>query len=488
MADEIDTQAGTAVAEAPAEQVEKLDQSVEISDVGPCKKHIKVIIQRQAIDDRFDDKYTELVRSDTSQVNGFRPGKAPRKIIERRFKSSVEEQVRTEVLMASLEQLATENQISPLSAPDLDPSKLEIPDEGPFTYEFDVEVRPEFDLPAYKGLTLKRPVKTFTPADIKKERHRLLEPAGILVPKEGDDVRVDLDDYIVADVEIKDGDTVLNNLKEIRIKVEKQLALSDGLAEKFGKTLAGAKVGEERDVEIKLSESITSEAMRGKAINARFKINDIKVIRLPEMTPALLQEFGVRNEDQFEEVLEAVLNRRLEYIQRQSYRQQILSTIGDASKWDLPQDLLVRQSKKALQKRVMEMRSGGMTDEQIVGRRKVLEQDVIQSTALALREHFVLQKIAEVEKIEISEADIDEEIELIAARSDESPRKVRARLEKEDYIEALATELLERRALDLVLQNAVYEDVELKTEDEEGEVATMSEEAMPGSSDEAPQG
>ncbi len=73
-------------------------------------------MDRKAIDERFNEKYTELVRSDTSQVNGFRPGKAPRKIIERRFKSSVEEQVRKEVLMASLEQLATENQISPARA------------------------------------------------------------------------------------------------------------------------------------------------------------------------------------------------------------------------------------------------------------------------------------------------------------------------------------------------------------------------------------
>src|SRR5262249_25404267 len=137
-------------ATAVAEGADTLPQKVEISDVGPCKKHVKVTVERKAIDERFEEKFKELMKDASAQVNGFRPGKAPRKVVERRYKTSVAEQVRTEVLMASLEQLATENQISPLSPPDIDPEKLEIPEEGDFVYEFDVEVRPEFELPNYK--------------------------------------------------------------------------------------------------------------------------------------------------------------------------------------------------------------------------------------------------------------------------------------------------------------------------------------------------
>jgi len=478
MADDTTPAEGAPPTETAVAEGEQLVQTVEVSDVGPCKKHIKVTVQREQIDARFDEKYTELVKSDTSQVNGFRPGKAPRKVIERRFKSAVEEQVRTEVLMASLEQLATENQISPLAPPSLDPTKLEIPAAGPFIYEFDVEVRPEFELASYKGITLKRFVKTFTPEEIRVQERRLLEPDGQLVPKEGKDVRVAMEDYIIADVTILDGDKELNKLQEVRVRVEKQLALADGVADNFGKVLTGAKAGDERSVEIKIAESIDNPELRGKVVTAKFLIKDIKFVRLPELTPELLSQFGVRNEEQFQELIAAHLERRLEYINRQSYRKQVLNQVADASKWELPQDLLVRQSKQAMARRVMEMRSSGMSDEEIIGRRRKLEQDVIVSTANALREHFVLQKIAEVEKIEIEEADIDAEIERIAERSDESPRKVRARMEKEELIEALATELLERQALDLVLQNAVYEDVELKDKDEEGEVATISQPAL----------
>src|SRR5205807_6651847 len=101
------------------QEPEKLAQQVELKDVGPCKKHIKVTIDRDAIDKRFNAKFSELVTD--APVAGFRPGKAPRKIIERRFHKDVSEQVKAELMLASLEQLADDHDIAPLSPPDTDP-------------------------------------------------------------------------------------------------------------------------------------------------------------------------------------------------------------------------------------------------------------------------------------------------------------------------------------------------------------------------------
>ncbi len=466
---------------------ETLDQKVEISDIGPCKKHIKVTVERKQIDEIFDEKYTELVRSEQPQVRGFRPGKAPRKLIEKQYKEAVSDEVKTQVLMASLEQLADEQQISPLSPPDLDPSKIKIPDEGPFIYEFDIEVRPEFDLPDYKGLKIRRPIHTYTAAEQAREKKRLLERYGQLVPKEGDNPAVELDDYITADVEIKIRDRVLNKLQEVRVKVDQQLALSDGVAEDFGKTMVGAKAGDSRDVVIVLSQEVGNELLRGQSVNATFAIKDVKVIRPPELTRELLEEsFGVSTSDSFDELVSSLLDRRLEYTQRQEARKQVLEQIGASATWELPRDMLVRQARKTLARRVMEMKNSGMSEAQIQGRRRLLEQDVVASTSAALKEHFVLQKIAEVEKIEIEDDEIDAEIERIADQSGESPRKVKARLEKEDLIEALATDLLERKALDLILSSATYDDYPLTAEEQTehtSEVATVSAQAVPGEED-----
>ena len=176
--------------------------------------------------------------------------------------------------------------------------------------------------------------------------------------------------------------------------------------------------------------------------------------------------------------MQTVLERRLEYTQRQAARKQVLEKIAAAADWELPQDMLRRQARKTLQRRVMEMKNAGMSDEQIKGRRRLLEQDVLKSTAAALKEHFVLQKVAEVEKIEIEDEDLDAEIDRIADQSGESFRKVKARMEKEDLMEALATDLLERKALDLILASATYEDYEWKADEQGSEVATVEAGAL----------
>jgi trigger factor len=458
----------------------KLKQTVEITDVGPCKKHVKITVDRDAIDERFKEKFDELLKDRSAAVPGFRPGKAPRKFIERKFRPTVKEDVRREVLMASLQQLAEDSNISPLAPPELAPEDLELPETGPFVYEFDVEVRPEFDLPEYKGMKLRKPIHKFTDKDIKDEMRRILEPEGSLVPKEGKAVKVEPNDIIVGDLVTVDDGKELNKATEIRVRVEKRLALNDGVVENFAKQVVGAKVGETRELDVKLSEKVADQSLKGKTVKGRFTIKDIKVIRLPELTPDLLERYGVKTEGQLEELIASHLERNLEYQQRQFARQQILQQVAEKVKWDLPRDLLVRQATRTLQRRVMEMRSAGMTEQQIESRMTVLRQNVLQSTAVSLMEHFVLQKVAETEKIEIEDSDIDAEIQRIAAQSGESFRKVKAQMERDDLIEALATDLLERKALDVVLNNAVYEEFEIKPEEAEGEVATADAQAVPG--------
>ncbi|AWM41977.1 Trigger factor [Gemmata obscuriglobus] len=479
----------TAVAEAPGaeagEENGKLVQTVEIKDIGPCKKHVKVTVDRKAIDDRFNEKFTELTLSEEPQVRGFRPGKAPRKMIEKRYYTTVADEIKSQVLMASLEQLADEQAISPLSPPEFDPNLVNIPKEGPFVYEFDIEVRPEFDLPEYKGLKLRRPTHTYTAEEVANEKKRLLDPYGQIVPK--DSGVAELYDVISADVAISFQGKEINKLDEVQVKVEPQLALSDGVAADFGKTMAGAKSGDVRVVDITLSQETATEQLRGQTVQAQFTVKDVKTTRQPELTSDLLESaFGVSTPEAFTELVEAVLNRRLEYTQRRVAREQVLQQIAAAAAWELPQDMLRKQARKTLARKVMEMRNAGMSDEQIRGRSRILEQDVLKSTAEALKEHFVLQKIAEVEKIEIEEDDIDTEIDRIADQSGESPRKVRARLEKEDLMEAVAADLLERKALDLILGSATYEDYELNSEAQQGEVATVEQAVLPDAPAPAP--
>jgi trigger factor len=469
---------GAATATAPEAEGEKkkLQQQVDISDVGPCKKHIKVTVERGDVDSRLDAKYTELVSD--AQVHGFRPGKAPRKLVMRQFRKDVSDQVKAEVMLQSLEQLAEEYDIAPLSPPDLDPANIVIPDQGPLIYEFDVEVRPQFDLPNYKGLKLRRPVRTFTEADAADEERRLLSRYGQLIPKPEGNAQIG--DYLIGDLTVQDGNRKLGELKETTFHVERQIAFKDGVADRFAEQVKGTNPGQTRTIDIKLSDNAADPNLRGTTVQGVLEVKDVKSVRLPELTHDLLHQFGVHTPEQLRERIRVLLERRLEYQQRQSARQQVLEQITAAANWELPNDLLARQARAALGRRVMEMRAGGMSDEEIQGRLRLLQQDVLRSTALALKEHFVLQKIAEVEKIEVGDDDINEEIQRLAYEENESPRRVRARLEKEELLESLAIELTERKVLDLIFQHAEYEDVQIGPQEQEARVATVEGQAVPG--------
>jgi trigger factor len=455
----------------------KLQQTVDVRDIGPCKKHIRVSVSREDIDSRFADHFSELVKK--SAIRGFRPGKAPRRIIEKQFQREVGDQVKNEILMASLEQLGEDNDIAPLSQPNLQLDKIVIPREGPLVYEFDVEVRPEFDLPAYKGLKLERPVREFSDDDVAEARRRLLAEHSQVVPKEGG--AVEPGDIVVADVVVREGEQVIGTIPESNFGVEKQLSFKDGLAPRFGEQIKGAKAGDSRVVDVKLSTAAAS-GLGGKTVQATFNVKDVKTLRLPELSEEFLQEhFGFTTPAQLDEAIGVLLKRNLEHHQRRSARLQIIKQISESGKWELPQDLLMRQARKALNRRIMEMKSDGMSDEEINRQSRLLQQDILETTGLSLREHFVLQKVAEAEKFDVDEQDLNDEIERIAEQSGESPRRVRARLEKEDMLEALAAEMIERMSLDLILDSAEYTDVPMDREEEtQAPVATVEAQAVPG--------
>ena len=470
---------GTTAVETPPDEAAptKLRQEVTMKDIGPCKKHIRVVVNQEDIQGRMKDHFSKLAVD--SSLTGFRPGKAPRRLIEKRFFKDVSQQVKGEVLMASLEQLGEEHKVAPLSPPQIDPSKIELPKEGPLVYEFEVEVRPEFDLPPYEGLQLKRPVKTFTADDVGETRRRLLAEHGQIVPKENG--VVEIGDLVVADMNVLDGTTEVGKLEETTLRVERKLAFKDGIAHKFGEQVKGAKAGDTRTVDVQLAQSAAG-GLGGKLLHAKLLVKDIKTIRLPELTPEYCEtHFSVRSAEAVDELLRSVLERNLSHEQRRSARMQVMEAINASAHWDLPEDLLRRQARRAMSRRIMEMRADGMSDVEIQKRTRVLEQDILQMTAMTLKEHFVLQKIAEKEDIDVDEDDITAEIERMADQSEESPRKVRARLEKEDMMEALMAEMIERLALDHILESAIYEDVPLDAETTEADqISNVEEQAVPG--------
>jgi len=131
---------GATAGEEPAKP--KIDLEVEISQVGPCKKHVTIAIPRAEVTKQFEDSLGSMKRD--AKIPGFRPGHAPLSLIEKRFRKEVSDQVKTTLVMTALEQLDSDYKLKPITQPQLDVGAIKLPDEGPLTFELVVEVRPDF--------------------------------------------------------------------------------------------------------------------------------------------------------------------------------------------------------------------------------------------------------------------------------------------------------------------------------------------------------
>jgi trigger factor len=457
----------------------RLNMSVEIRDAGTCRKHVRVVIDRSDIDQRLEEKYRELVKD--AFVPGYRPGKAPRRLVEKRYAKEVADQVKSELLLQSLEQLTEDDRLQPISQPQFDPTRVELPAQGPLVYEFEVEVVPEFDLPEYKGLRLKRPVRTITEADVDQALQRLLRSRGQPVRKAGPAA---LGDLLVADIVFIADGKELNRARQVQVRLDPQLAFKDGLIADFGEKMAGIEAGQTRSVDLVLAQTLSDPHLRGRTIEARFHVHEVRQLQPADLNEEFLQRAGVSSKEELRQVLRRALELEVEQQQRKAARQQVTEYLIANAGWDLPPDLVARQARKTLQRMVLELQSAGYSEQEIRSRLVLLQQNALQVTQRALKEQFVLHKIAEVEKLDVDEEDVAREIERIADQTGESPRRVRARIEKEDLMEPLMTQILEAKALDLVLQHAVYEDVAYRPEEE---TEVVEEQAVPGATTELPE-
>jgi trigger factor len=413
-----------------------------------------VTISRDDIERYLDKAFGDMMP--TAAVPGFRVGRAPRKVVEHRFRDEVTEQVKSALLLDSLEQISKEERFTAISEPDFDLEAVEVPKDGPMTFEFTIEVRPEFDLPQWRGLKLNRPTRDFTDADIGEQLEQKLARYGQLVPFEGAAAE---GDYVSVNITSTAHGRQVSHVNEEVIRIRPTLSFRDARLEGFAKMMTGVRAGDRRTAEVTLSKDAPNVELRGQKVSLEFEVLDVKKLKLPELTPEFLQEIGsFDSEERLREAVRMNLQRQLEYQQQRIARAQISALLTKSADWELPPGLLQRQSARELERAVMELRRSGFSEAEIRARENQLRQNSAVATSTALKEHFILERIAEEESIDVDEGDYDKEIFLIAAQSGESPRRVRAQLEKRGLMDVLRNQIIERKVLELVQSEAQFKD------------------------------
>ena len=188
----------TAVAEIPYE--------ITVEDAGPATKKVHVKVPKEKVAEKIAEQFKELRQG--AHIPGFRKGRAPQKLIEKKFSADVKEQVRRTLISESYEQAIEQNSLQVLGEPEFDnPEAVKIEEDAPLNYSFTVEIQPDITLPELKGFKVKKPVIAITDEHVDQAMQNLREQQGALMPVE--DRGVEEKDYLIADVHVKDGENVL---------------------------------------------------------------------------------------------------------------------------------------------------------------------------------------------------------------------------------------------------------------------------------------
>ena len=449
--------AGQAIAEGAEENDSRMSLQVKISDVGACKKHVAVTVPEADISAIRDEALSDL--AEKAQVPGFRVGKVPRALLEKRFKTEISGDIKQKVLLASLEQLSDEYEIEPISEPRIDVDSLDIPESGDFHYEFEVEVRPDFELPDYAGIKINR--SSGEPTAEEYEAYKLQFLTSYAERLTTDDPAVS-GDSIICDMTFTHDGKVIREVSSQNLDLKPQLNFQDAVLDGFDKLMTGAKAGESRETTVMISLQSPVVEMRGEKVTVVFNVTEVQHLRVPEIDKEFCERLGASSEEELDGMLKSSVARQMEYQQRQETRRQVLDKITASADWDLPESLVRQQTENALRREILEMSQAGFTREQIMVRENQIRQDALVTTRQALKEHFVLDKIATKEGIECEQSDIDRELLMMSFQSGEPVRRIRARMVKSGMIDNLEAQLRERKAVDFILEKATFEEVPRK--------------------------
>jgi trigger factor len=454
--DEVVVEGDAAEAETTEEEV-KLNLTVEIKDIGPCRKHVSVTVPEADLVMLRNNSVDEF--SEQAEVPGFRIGRAPRSLLMKRFKNELSDQVKQKVLLQSLEQMSEENDIDPINQPEIDIESLDIPDSGDFSYEFDVEVRPDFNLPDYKHFTIDRPSGDVTEDEFTAFKNQFLDSYS---SHEKVERAAEPGDSLLCDIKfVHDGKMIREN-EDVPLQLRQSLRFQDAVIEDFDKLLKGVSSGDRKSTDVNISVQSSMVEMRGETVSVEFTVKEVRQNISPELDKEFLDRVNCENEADLDNQIRASLERQIEFQQRQSTREQVMGKITESADWDLPESLVRQQTENALRREVLEMSQAGFTREQIAARENEIRQNAIENTRKALKEHFVLDRIADEENIECEPADIDQELLMMSFQSGEPLRRIRARMVKSGMIDNMEAQLRERKAVDFILEHATFNDTKRK--------------------------
>jgi trigger factor len=450
----------------------------ELKEISPTQKQIDIEIEADAVRkvyDRVSDQYAK-----SANVPGFRPGHAPRGVVRTRFKDQIRTELLRELIPDAVQKAIAEHSLQPLGEPELNLENNEGLDqlgEKPITFNVNVDVLPEIKLGEYKGLEASRKTRPVKDEDVTRVVEQLRENSASLEPVE--DRGAQLEDTVTANFH----GTFVNEPEAEPINVEDVDVVlgGQGVVQAITDNLTGTKPDDEKTFSVEYPEDFSAKGLAGKTVEYKVKVSAVRVKELPALDDEWAQSLGGEGEeiaslDQLKEKIRSDLEARAKDEAEGAVRTQLLRKLVEGHEFELPERLVEHQTEHRFESIVRDMINQGVDPRNPQLDWEKARDSLKEQSRYELRSSLLLEEIANQEKIDVSDQEIEDEINALAGASRQTAEEVRAVLTKQGGERSIAPRLRNRKALDFLVANAKLTEEAWKEEQQESEVTGQNSE------------
>ena len=410
-----------------------------------CRRELDLEIPADEVSKAMERVAKEFAK--VARVPGFRPGKAPITLIRRRFADDIKGEVLQSLVPERVEKAVTEQKLTPVSQPKVE--QLDFNDGQPLKFRAVFEVLPEFELGNYKDLQLEMPAMDVVDEDVTKTLEDMRERAAAFAPAEGravqdgDFLQLKLTGTPEGEGEPLQADSVL-----CHIGAEETMA-------PFNENLRGVNIGDHKDFDVPYPADYPDAKLAGKTYHYSVDVLGIKTKKLPELNDEFAKDVSdATTLDELKKKIREGLEHQRDHKQKDLLHEKVLGEIVKLHDFPVPQSLVEHQMDVRLERVVRSLAQQGVDPRAVnidwVSLRKRNEDRAKDD----VKAELIVDRIATAENIDVTEEEVEHELQHLAGHSNESAEAIRARLTKQGTLDRIKAKLRSDKTLDWLAQNA----------------------------------
>ena len=415
---------------------------------------LKVEFPEKRVEEELSQAFRKLVKN--VEIHGFRKGKIPRKIFERRFgEEKIREEVIKKVYPEVYREIVNKYKLLPLIEPEM--KILQFSRHKPLILELNLITKPEVKLDKYKGTKVEREKIKISEGEIEEALKNLQKQSTTHVPveekrgiKEGDGIIIDWQAFYK-----KEGKSFVKKGKEEFFKVG-----SSTFPPSFSKGLIGLKAGERKKMEILFPSSYLQKEFAGEKVSFDINIREIKEEKIPQIDDEFAKDLQFDNLETLKNHIKESLMELKENKKRKSIEEEIIKKVVDSVQVNLSPSLIKRKREERLKELELKLKNQRHSLEEYIKQQKISKEELEEKIKLEvekeLKTFFTLQAIAEKEKIEVKEEEIEERIRTFikGEKTEEKVKKIKENLAKRGDLEVLESQIRQEKTIDFLYNQA----------------------------------